>query len=166
VSKAFTKESDDDAGDVTPHRARAPLPAGVSNYVTPRGLRLLREELAGLEAARDAAPDAGSRSGPLAARIAELAARVGSAVVLEAPSEPTDEVRFGALVVVRDDRGHERRLQIVGVDEADAAAGRIAFVSPFARALLGRRLGEIATVRTPKGEEEVELVSVTYDRDV
>lgn len=166
MSKAFTKESDD-ASDAPSLRARAPLPAGTPNYVTRRGLLELRQELAQLEAERDApaAADApAGRASTLAGRVAELAARVASAVVVAPPDPPTNEVRFGAMVVVRDDHGHERRVQIVGVDEAHAADGRIAFVAPLARALLGKRVGDQTTVRTPKGDDEVEIVSVTYDR--
>ncbi len=64
-----------------------------------------------------------------------------------------------------DGRGGPRRYQIVGVDEADAASGKIAFVSPLARALLGRSAGDTAHVRTPRGEEELEIVAVEYARE-
>jgi transcription elongation factor GreB len=48
----------------------------------------------------------------------------------------------------------------VGVDEADAASGRVAFVAPLARALLGKRVGDAVTLRTPRGEEELEVVAI------
>ena len=71
---------------------------------------------------------------------------------------------LGATVTVRtvsgERTGDERRLTIVGVDEADAANGRVAFVAPIARALLGCEVGEIATLQTPRGEELLEVVSV------
>jgi transcription elongation factor GreB len=71
-------------------------------------------------------------------------------------------VRFGAAVEVRAATGAPRTYRIVGVDEAEPAAGLIAFVSPIARALLGRRVGESVSVRTPRGEEEIEIVRVDY----
>jgi transcription elongation factor GreB len=55
-----------------------------------------------------------------------------------------------------------RRHQIVGVDEADAAQGRIAFTSPVARVLVGHAVGESVRLRTPRGEQELEIVAVDY----
>ena len=168
VSKAFTK---DDAGDepvVVP--ARAPLPTGVPNYVTPRGLGLLRDELTRRHSERgplDALADADARRVgllALATRLGELEARLSSAIVVAPADQPHDEVRFGALVTVRSESGEARQYRLVGVDEADGAQGLVAFISPLARALLGRRVGEVATLRTPRGEEELEVVALSYER--
>jgi transcription elongation factor GreB len=163
MSKAFTSE--ETAAEPVLVRPRPPLPVGSPNYVTRRGLEQLREEVARLEAERagvEAADDdaRAARLGAIATRLHELTARVGSAQVLD-PGDGGDEVRFGATVAVRGAAGPERRYQIVGVDEADARAGRIAFISPLARALLGRRAGDTVLVDTPRGEEELEIVSVT-----
>src|SRR5688572_14911060 len=105
MSKAFTK---DDGGDeplfVPP---RAPLPEGVANYVTPRGLALLRTELAELEAERARLrrmPDEVGRRGELAAtaeRVSQLSARIASAVVIDPAAQDDDRVRFGASARVR-----------------------------------------------------------------
>jgi transcription elongation factor GreB len=175
MSKAFTSEETPD--DPVVVRARAPLPPGLPNYVTTRGLGLLREEMEALERERDLlaaelaaggsagdAPHADRRTrlAALAPRLAELAQRIGSAVVLEAPPRPPDEVRFGAEVEVRGEDGQVRRYRIVGVDEADARQGRVAFVSPMARALLGRRVGESVALPTPRGDEQIELVRISY----
>jgi transcription elongation factor GreB len=164
VSKAFTK---DEAPEAVILPARAPLPAGVPNYVTPRGLRLLRAELDALERARaaregDAGEGQAARLGLITARLKELLGRVHSAVVVEPRAGPLDQVRLGATVVVRDRTGCELRFHIVGVDEADGKTGRIAFVAPFARALLGRRVGDVAGVQTPRGEDELEVVAIAY----
>jgi transcription elongation factor GreB len=163
MSKAFTSEETVDAPAIV--QARAPLPAGVPNYVTRRGLQRLREELAALETERthvERASDAAARLPVLAARMGDLAARIGSAVEIAPAGQPADEVRFGAFVTVRDEHGSERRYQIVGVDEADAREGLVAFVSPIARALLGRRAGDLIALRTPRGEETLEVISVSY----
>jgi transcription elongation factor GreB len=168
VSKAFTKDDDQAVAPLVPRRA--PLPAGVPNYVTERGLAALRAEFAELssELARARAQQAASASeqaqvlAALNERAAELEARIGSAEVVRAPDALPSEIRFGARVTVRSPAGAERTYQIVGVDEADAGAGRIAFIAPLARALLGKRAGESALVHTPHGEEELEIVRLEY----
>ncbi|HVH04481.1 MAG TPA: GreA/GreB family elongation factor [Myxococcota bacterium] len=159
MSKAFT---DEEAAPLPPIvRPRAPLPEGVPNYVTERGLALLRAELAGLEPAPEAKGDlAAADAAALAQRRAELEARIASAEVV-APPEDAATIRFGARVTVAGASG-ERSWQIVGVDEADAAQGRISFASPLARALLGRAAGDTVRVRTPRGDEELEIVAVSY----
>jgi len=163
VSKAFTK--DDDAGGAPLVPRRAPLPEGQPNYVTARGLALLRAELVALRAEQarrvtsaDSAPDTA-----LLERLAELEERLAATELVTPLRPPPTEVRFGAIVTVRPEAGPERTFSIVGVDEADAAAGRIAFVAPLARAVLGKRRGDVATLRTPSGEEELELVRVAYE---
>jgi transcription elongation factor GreB len=159
MSKAFTK--DDDATDpIAIVAPRAPLPAGTPNYTTTRGLLALRAELAALHEARaKAAP--GDRAA-LGARMQELDERIARAVVVDPRAQPHDEVRFGALVTLRTEDGAERRYQIVGVDEADVAHGRVAFVAPLARALLGKRVGDVAVLRAPSGEEELEVAGIAY----
>lgn len=167
MSKAFTKEDVGPAEGIVV-RPRAPLPTDEPNYVTTRGLALLQEELHALEAERvtlDASTDEDQRARlpALQGRIDDVAARIHGVVLVDASTHPKDEVRFGAHVTVKDSSGRERRYQIVGVDEANGAEGRLAFVAPVARALLGRKVGEVTLVQTPKGEEELEVVTVTYD---
>jgi transcription elongation factor GreB len=159
VSKAFTKDDGPDAAPVP--RRRAPLPAGSPNYVTARGLRALREEL-------DRLPAAAARGDAQAAWRAELEERVATAVVV-GPPEDRGEVRFGACVRLRGGVGGAgadrvvRAIRIVGVDEADAAHGLVAFTAPLARALLGRRAGDVVGVRAPGGEEELEILGVDWE---
>jgi transcription elongation factor GreB len=145
VSKAFTKDDRPDEPLVVRHRP--PLPDGVPNYVTPRGLQALRAELAAAE--------------PGARRL-ELERRIAAAVLAPPPAD-RDEIRFGARVRMQDAAGEIRQVQIVGVDEANPAEGLIAFVAPLARALLGRRAGDAVTLRAPGGTEELDVVSIEYD---
>jgi len=166
VSKAFRREDEtEDPAIVAP---RAPLPEGVPNYVTAQGLIQLREELVQLDAeqeqiAREREGLVTPESAALAARRAELEHRIASAQLVVAPAEERDEVRFGATVAIEGEAGM-RRYTIVGVDEADAARGKIAFVSPLARALLGRSVGDVVRLRTPRGQEMLRIDSVDYDR--
>ena len=155
MSKAFTKE---DGPEKAPaFRRRAPLPEGTPNYVTRRGLEDLRAELAQLDAV-PAGPDGAEAR---ATWRSDLEGRIASAVVTE-PPEQRDEVRFGATVRVQHADGAMREVQIVGVDEADAARGLIAFTAPLARALLGRKAGEVVTARTPGGEDELTITGIEY----
>jgi transcription elongation factor GreB len=156
MSKAFTSEETDVTEVVAP---RAPLPEGTPNYVTPRGLQLLRDERADLatrraraEADRDVAA-----MNVLGTRLAELDARLASAQIVESTSK--DVVRFGARVTVSSEGG-EQTYRIVGVDEADPARGDVAFTSPMARALLGHEIGDEVVVRTPRGNETLEVVAI------
>lgn len=152
---------------------RAPLPAGVPNYVTPRGLALLRAERDALNADRarwetlDTA-DADDRARALSVlhqRLAALAPRLTSARLVPLPDPAPDVARFGACVTVRSEAGGEQTLRIVGVDEAEAASGRIAFTSPFARALVGRRTGDAVDVPTGLGRERVVVTAIAYTPD-
>ncbi len=170
MSKAFKGEDASEAPIVVP--PRAPLPPGVDNYVTARGLAALKAEHERLLVERARADAAGGEDGDrprtlvsLAERIAALEDRLATARVVDPGSQPQDEVRFGATVTVVAEGGEERSYRIVGVDEADVAHGRIAFVAPLARALLGKHAGETAVFRTPRGEEELEVVRVHYEAE-
>ena len=165
MSKAFTKE-DGPANEEPAVARRAPLPDGTPNYVTRRGLALLEAELARLEAERAARGGEGDARRVawlrLGAQIAELTARIASAVPIAPPAEADDLVRFGAAVRIRREDGSEEVWRIVGVDEADPKQGSIAFVAPLARALLGKHEGDGVRFASPRGAEEIEIVAVDY----
>ncbi len=144
MSKAFTRDDRPEEPVVVRHRPS--LPEGVPNYVTPRGMRQLREQLA---AAAGVAR-------------ADLERRIAGAVLAPPPAD-RDEIRFGAHVTLSNGDGETRQVQIVGVEESDPAAGLVAFVAPLARALLGRRTGDTVTVRSPGGADEVTIEAVRYD---
>ncbi|HET9958695.1 MAG TPA: GreA/GreB family elongation factor [Polyangiaceae bacterium] len=172
MSRAFVKEDSQTEAPVMAHRA--PLPPGVPNYVTPRGLAHLREELVDLLAELQTAepvelPEAHrARSLALMTRKLELEERLASAVLVERTPENQGEVRFGANVTVRIDAhsssaAKTRVYQLVGADEADPQQGRIAFFTPIARALIGRSVGDEVQIQTPRGEETLAIISVNYD---
>lgn len=166
MSSAFLKNETADAPVVIP--ARAPLPTGVTNYVTPRGLSLLRQELTELETERGATqhdPDESERSRKLAllnGRIGALTQRIASASVIDPTVQPHTEVRFGATVTLHPKKGPDRTLTIVGVDEADASHGRVAFTAPIARAMQGKYVGDAVSMRTIKGEEIYTVTAIEY----
>lgn len=170
MSRAFVS---DDAleNSVAVVPARAPLPDGVANYVTPRGLGLLRDEQAALDAERSSVEadrrgsdaDRTRRLSALNQRLSDLNARLATARLVK-PNPELQEVRFGATVVISGPGDETRTFQIVGVDEADASDGRIAFTSPLARVLTGKRAGDAATLVTPNGDEALRIVSVAYGK--
>ncbi len=171
MSSAFLKNETADAPVVIP--ARAPLPPGTINYVTPRGLGLLRDELIDLEAQHgriqtDSSED-NDRMRQLAllnGKMGNLNQRIASARVVDPANQPHDEVRFGATVTLQTRTGKKmgepRRFTLVGVDEADASNGLIAFTAPIARSMQGKRTGETITLRTVKGETEMVITDITY----
>jgi transcription elongation factor GreB len=96
-------------------------------------------------------------------RIRFLSKRLEHAEVVDpATREDTDQVFFGATVTVADRDGSESTYAIVGIDEADAGRGHIAWISPMARALLKAREGDTVSVQTPDGRREVDIVEVRY----
>ncbi|GAB4044065.1 GreA/GreB family elongation factor [Spirosoma jeollabukense] len=171
MSSAFLKNETADAPVVIP--ARAPLPPGTPNYVTPQGLNLLRTELEGLDTERahlQAAKieDENERSRQLAllnGRIANLNQRISIAKVID--TQEQDRVRFGARVRLKIQTGKlagtERVFTIVGVDQANAAQGLIAFTAPLARALQGKRVGETVSLPSQQGSQVMEVLSITYE---
>ncbi|WP_460500697.1 GreA/GreB family elongation factor, partial [Hymenobacter agri] len=99
-------------------------------------------------------------------RLALLLERLGSAKVVEPAGQPTQEVRFGATVRLRTVQGGkvglERKFTIVGVDEADIAQGKVAFVAPIARAVLGAKLGQQLPLKLGPQPETVEVAGIAY----
>jgi len=85
-------------------------------------------------------------------------------VVDPAARQATDQVFFGATVTVCDDQGGENTYAIVGIDEANAARGRISWISPLARALLKAREGDTVRFQSPSGWREIDIVEVRYVR--
>jgi transcription elongation factor GreB len=73
-----------------------------------------------------------------------------------------DVVHFGAIVELADENDARRTLTLVGEDEADATAGRINWLAPIARALVGARVGDERHVRLPAGEKSYEIVRIAY----
>ena len=135
MSVAFRRESDEE--HLEP-RFELPIPPG-PNLVTARGLRLIGERVAALEAETRDLPDGERRT----ERLREMRywrQRLATAEV--APSFAGDEVAFGARVRFRRE-GREQAVTVVGHDEADAAAGLVAFTAPLARALMGAAVGDL-----------------------
>jgi len=165
MSRAFVKESDEElaAGEL-PERSLSDRP----NYVTPRGLEMLRARLRELQQERDrlaAADEPMARQKLLEVKrdIRYFGAQVERAVIVDPRGQPHDEVRFGASVAITDEDGKRHTFNIVGDDEADVGASRISWASPLAEALIGAKVGDTVKWQRPAGATEVEIVAISYD---
>ena len=98
-------------------------------------------------------------------RIQELESKLANAEVIDVTRiNAAGKVVFGSTVVLADEEsGNEVNYQIVGEDEADIKAGRISVNSPIARALIGKQQGDVAVVKTPAGERQLEIIEVRYE---
>lgn len=95
-------------------------------------------------------------------RIEELEGVISRADVIDPKKVAGDTVKFGATITVEDEDGNTKTYQLVGDYESDVAAGKLALSAPLARGLIGKKVGDTALVRTPKGEIEYELIKLNY----
>ena len=182
MSKAFTKESDGDDEDDLPEDMGG-LPATAKNYMTPEGFARMRDELNTLmrkerpEVVKVVTWAAGNgdrsengdyiygkkRLREIDRRVRYLSKRLANAeVVDQAKRGKTDQVFFGATVTTANEKGEERTIRIVGVDEVDLAKGHVSWISPIAKALLRAEEGDVVKMRTPQGIEDIEILAVRY----
>jgi transcription elongation factor GreA len=94
-------------------------------------------------------------------RINELEVKVGAAEVIDPPTSG-DRITFGSSVRLEDDAGKDVRYQIVGSDETDPAHGRISILSPLARTLIGKRVGDRVAAQLPGGKKEFDVLEVNF----
>ncbi len=95
-------------------------------------------------------------------RIRFLTQRLEAAEIIPPSQQKADRVLFGATIVVLDESEKKRTYRIVGQDEIDPKQGWISWVSPIAKALLNRQVGDYVQLKTPKGEEDVEILEIQY----
>lgn len=158
MSVAFTKDEDHEAAAANlPDRPISPHP----NLVTPNGLAQLETAFAAAKAAYSAAQTGSINDDRTAMARATrdlryYTARLGSAQRVDPVSNPQTVV-FGCVVTIVRDDGREQTFRIVGEDEADPAAGSISYVSPLARAVLGKEAGDEVQV----SGATVEIVAIT-----
>jgi transcription elongation GreA/GreB family factor len=159
LSVAFTKEESAETAAETllPDRPISPHP----NLVTEAGLQALETQLQQAREAHDAASaidDVNERRRQAAIPLRDMryfAARVRTAQLVPAPTS-TDTVAFGSTVTFSRNDGRVQTYRIVGEDEADPKAGSISFVSPVAKSLMGKAVGDIVGA----GAQELEIISI------
>jgi len=179
MSKAFVK--DDAAEPETPEVPSPNLPLHGKNYITPEGFARLQDEKRRLlEVERPEvvktvawAASLGDRSEnadyiygkrrlrEIDRRVRFLIKRLEAAEIVRSSGRDTDQIFFGAQVRLRGASG-ERTVRIVGIDETDATKGNVSWISPMARALIKAREGDSVVLRTPAGNEQLEILEVSY----
>ncbi|MDR2365771.1 MAG: transcription elongation factor GreB [Zoogloeaceae bacterium] len=183
MNKAFAREpegtEDDDEAAAPPLR----LPPGGKNYMTPAGYarllaeqeKLIRDERPRVVEIVAWAASNGDRSEngdylygkkrlrEIDRRIRFLGKRLENAQVADPMAQDgNDQIFFGATVTLAFDGAPEQTFTIVGIDEADAARGRISWISPLARALIKAREGDCLRFKTPAGARDIDILSVRY----
>ena len=182
MNKAFVREDDHD-DEPDPPESDAAGAAAPRNYITPVGHARMKAELLDLldverpEVVRVVswAASNGDRSEngdylygkkrlrEIDKRLQYLSSLLGEVEIVDPSTLGGDKVCFGSIVVfVEDGSSAKRRWQIVGEGESDTKNGTISWRSPMARALLGKRVGDVVTVERPAGEIEVEVVELWF----
>ncbi|RFC64284.1 transcription elongation factor [Fulvimarina endophytica] len=157
MSVAFVKEPNEDQVEVLPDRDLGSDP----NIVTRRGLSKIDEEIDGLNRRKDAAREAGDKVA--IAHIDRdlrywLTRRATADVVVPPPSPAT--AQFGCRVTIEREDGREQSFTIVGIDEADPGTGYLSYLSPLARSLVNKGVGDEIRIGGPK-PQSAEIVAIS-----
>ncbi len=169
MSRGFVKEDDQEEAPFIPPRAA--LPAGVTNYVTPRGYEQLVKERENLEEKIsnlniENEKERRHARATFTGSLNLLNERIGTARILKPSEQPREEVRFGAQVSFKftdgKRKGSIQKFQLVGVDEANIKENKIAFVAPLANALTGKKKGELAEVTMGGEIQHLEILEIEY----
>jgi transcription elongation GreA/GreB family factor len=153
MSRAFVKESDGAEALELPNRPVSDHP----NLVTAAGLAQMDEALARLHAAHVRAQTAGDRSvlAGVGRDLRYWTARRSSAQLVPPPAS-NDKVQFGSTVTILRDDGRRQTWRLVGEDEAEPAKGTLSYMSPVARALMNKQVGDVIVA----GSGEAEIVEI------
>lgn len=165
MSRAFVKELDGDQADTDlPERPQSPHP----NYITLKGFEQLKQHLnelrqkhAVLKSNKDNL-SAKNDIKPIKAEISYLEKRVDSAIPVNVQEQNFEDIRFGASIKLCDTDDNHYEFTIVGEDEIDITQNHISWVSPLARALIGKRADDLVTWERPIGNIELEIEDFVY----
>ncbi len=165
MSRAFVKENDlEHAGIDIPER---PLSEEL-NYVTPNGLKLLNEKIDALQIERENLKQ--KKDDPIIKQKIAIverdmryyAARIESAILTTPKEEDHSIVLFGARVTVENEDGKISTFEIVGEDEADIHRGKVSYLSPLAKALIGSKEGDDVIWEKPLSDTHLTIKKITY----
>ncbi|MFZ2287700.1 MAG: GreA/GreB family elongation factor [Bacteroidales bacterium] len=166
MSRGFVKEDDQEEVPMMPQRAY--LPDGVPNFVTRSGLEQLLAEKEALISERENLSITSDNEKRIAvnyinAKFQLLNNRIAEARVIDTKEQPQDEITFGATVTLRPaTSGNHQTFQIVGVDEANIARGKISFISPLAKALINKKTGDSIILKRDGADIIYEIIGIAY----
>jgi len=166
MSRGFVKEDDQEEIPMVP--PRADLPDGVINYVTQTGMDKLLAEQKLLADEKDSLDNTNENERRIAlnhlnAKLQLLNNRIATAKIIDLKEQPQNEVRFGAWVTLKIGDGKQtQKYQIVGVDEADISKGKISFISPIAKILIDKKVGDKAILKLAKEDKVFEIMDIAY----
>lgn len=165
MSRGFVKEDDlEHAGTDLPERPISAHP----NYVTPTGLALLEAQAQALAEERRLLntrkddPSSNQRLAVVERDLRYLSARLETAVLVDPKQQDQHTVLFGAHVKVEDENGEQHTYIIVGEDEANITEHKVSYISPIARALIGRKVGDSVIWPRPAGNLQLDIIEIHY----
>jgi len=166
MSRGFVKEDDQEEVPMVPQRAY--LPEGVTNFVTPSGMDQLMAEKQTLLDERNNLNNANENEKRIElnyinAKLQLLDNRIVSAKIVKLNEQPQNEIRFGATITLKIDASKKiQTFQIVGVDEADISKMKVSFISPIARALINKKIGDKVILNQARKDIVFEIIDITY----
>ena len=166
MSRGFVKEDDQEEVPIVPRRAY--LPEGVTNFVTRTGMDQLLAEKQMLIQEKDNLSSTNENEKRISlnyinAKLQLLNNRIAEAKVVDLKEQPQNEIRFGAIVTLKTEvSGKFQIFQIVGVDEADIAKSKISFISPLAKALINKKVGDKITLKRDSEDIVFEIMDISY----
>lgn len=165
MSRGFVKEDDlEHAGTDLPERPVSTHP----NYVTPIGLKQLEDAANALDKERASLVSdkenetTKQRLAVIDRDLRYLSVRLKNAILVEPANQDKNTVLFGATVKVEDEDGEQLQFHLVGEDEADIVQHKVSYVSPIAKALIGRKVGDTVRWKRPAGILELEIIKISY----
>ena len=166
MSRGFVKE--DDQEEVPLVAPRADLPENVENFVTQNGMDLLLTERESLTSEQENLDNSQEKEYRISfnhinAKLQLLNERITSAKIIDPEKLPQDEIHFGATVTFKNTVNNlKQTFQLVGVDEADIKKQKISFITPLAKVLMHKKVGEKAVLNLGERKNEFEILIIEY----
>ena len=166
MSRGFVKEDDQEEIPIVPQRAF--LPEGVTNFVTRVGMNQLLAERQILITEKDNLSGSSENEKRITlnyinAKLHLLNNRIAEARIVNLQKQPQNEIRFGAKITLRTEESENIvTFQIVGVDEADIPKGKVSFLSPIARVLVNRKIGDKVILKQARKDIVFEIIDISY----
>ena len=166
MSRGFVKEDDQEEIPMVPQRAF--LPEGVTNFVTQVGMNQLLAEKQMLINEKDNLSSASENEKRIElnyinAKLHLLNNRIAEARIVNMKEQPQNEIRFGAKITLKMEAAENiEAFQIVGVDEADIPKGKVSFLSPIARVLINKKIGDKVILKQARKDIVFEILNISY----